>query len=279
MSGQTLVDSSLIDYYKSIIKVLANDSLQGRPPSSVYEKKSAQFIFTKFNSLPSFKPRFQNFVFKHLDSTHTSKSLNVYYFLNNKSDSTIIIGAHYDHLGLGGPLSRSFLKKGVHNGADDNASGIALLLGLASKYPSWKNKKYNYVFVAYSAHEIGLFGSASFEKYAAKKWKKIALVVNFDMVGRMHPEEKWLKIIGVSNLPDQKLFFEQQTNGLRYRFEPDTLLNQLDTREFYKKGIPCISFTTGVHDDYHKMTDDENKINYIGIELVQQTIEAYLKHF
>ncbi len=258
--------------------MLASDSMAGRPSSSIYEEKAAQYISRQF-SLQSLKPKFQVFKYQPKDSVHCSKSKNVFCFINNRSDSTIIIGAHYDHLGLGGSLSMNMGKKGIHNGADDNASGIALLLGLVKTYPQWKNTNYNYVFVAYSAHEIGLFGSENFSKTAVKKYKKISLVINFDMVGRMNPELKWLKLYGTSTLKNKKSFFDIEKFGLHYRFENDIMLSQLDTKSFVEKQIPCLSISTGIHDDYHKMSDDEVKINYQGILLIQQLLEEFLKDY
>ncbi len=275
--SQNQQDSVLIKYYQNIIQTLSHDSLQGRPAGSIYEKRSADYISKQFNNL-GLKSKLQVYKFKAKDSTSITKSQNAYCFINNKADSTIIIGAHYDHIGLGGPLSRSMGKKGVHHGADDNASGIALLLGLAKDLKKWNNPQYNYVLVAYSAHEIGLYGSTSFAMLATKKYD-IALVINFDMVGRMHPDLKWLKLIGADTSKTSSHFFKSENWGMKYRFETDTMLNDLDTRAFYNKGISCLSITTGVHDDYHKISDEEKKINYLGILSIQKMLESFLYNY
>jgi hypothetical protein len=275
--SQNEQDTILIKYYQNIIQTLSHDSLQGRPAGSIYEKRSANYISKQFNNL-GLKSKLQVYKFKAKDSTSITKSQNVYCFINNKADSTIIFGAHYDHIGLGGPLSRSMGKKGVHHGADDNASGIALLLGLTKNLKQWNNPKYNYVLVAYSAHEIGLYGSTSFGILAAKKYD-IALVINFDMVGRMHPDLNWLKIAGVDTSKVENSFFKTDFKDIHFKFDTDSILLELDTKKFYENQISCISFTTGVHDDYHKMTDTENKINYLGMLSIQKMLEMYLSNY
>jgi hypothetical protein len=114
-------------YFKEIVSVLSNDSLYGRATSTIYEDKSANFISKKFKEFKRFKPKFQQFEYSRKDSTTIKTSRNIYCYINNNAKTTILIGAHYDHLGMGEGISRSYSKKGIHNGADDNASGVALL--------------------------------------------------------------------------------------------------------------------------------------------------------
>jgi Zn-dependent M28 family amino/carboxypeptidase len=250
--------------------------MQGRPASSIYEEQAARFIYLTFKKTAGIKPSYHFFSFTGTDSTHNNRSRNIYCFINHQADSTILIGAHYDHIGLGGMLSRSFLKTEVHNGADDNASGVALMLGLAVHRQAWMSHRYNYVFVAYSAHEIGLFGSRAFAKLALSRFKTIALVINFDMVGRMSNTLPRLKITGANTLPTGSEGFASSFFNMQYRLEADSLLNQADTRPFYRKGIPCLTLSTGLHDDYHAVTDDEKKINYAGIAHIQAWVERFL---
>ena len=104
--AQKKLDSVLyINYYKSIIKTLADDSMKGREVSSIYEDKAAQFILKEFKKSAKLKPVVQVFNYTHPDSLKEKKSKNIYCFINNHADSTILIGAHYDHIGLGGKLS------------------------------------------------------------------------------------------------------------------------------------------------------------------------------
>lgn len=252
--------------------------MAGRPASSLYEKEVVGLLKYYFSQV-KFRPMVQVFTYQHPDSLKRQKSMNVFSWINNHADSTILIGAHYDHIGMGGKLSRSFGKTDVHNGADDNASGIALLLGMAQRFGEWMSTEYNYVFVAYSAHEVGLFGSEKFYMKLKPRFRKLALAVNFDMVGRMSKSERWLKIFATENQVARINRIDATRFNLRTKVETDSTLNQLDTRIFYQNGVPCLSLTTGIHDDYHKITDDEAKINYQGICNIQEWLMNYLKHY
>ncbi len=267
-------DDSL-SYLKYVVKTLASDSFQGRGVGTIGEMKSADFIVKQLK-LSKLKAQVQAFQFQLSDTTKKINAQNVFAFLNHKKDSTILISAHYDHIGFGDKLSLHANKKGIHNGADDNASGVALILNLIKNDPLKLNKNYNYIFVFYSAHEIGLFGSAHFQKYYPKKYKPIAQVINFDMVGRMDSDYKILKLFYSQNLKE-KLEANANTFGyFQYRWEGDAWLKTLDTKHYVQKNIPCLSITTGIHADYHKTTDDADKINFDGILKIQHYILHYL---
>jgi hypothetical protein len=272
--GQGLDSIQKINYYKSVVTFLASDSLQGRAVGTKYETQSADFIYQQL-LLAQLQAKRQYFTFRLSDTTKKIASQNVYAYLDNKMDSTILIGAHYDHIGLGGKLSLHAKVKGIHNGADDNASGVALLLGLCKEAKLKLNKKYNYVFVFYSAHEIGLFGSAYFSNHYRNKFKPIALAINFDMVGRMDKDYKILKLF-YSDAMKQKLETNaDQFKYFQYRWEGNQKLEALDTKSYYLKKINCLSITTGLHNDYHKTSDDAEYINFEGM----LAIEKYLVQF
>jgi Zn-dependent M28 family amino/carboxypeptidase len=279
--GQSKKDENTIKIYKEIINVLANDSLNGRAASSIYEDKSAQFIIKKlikFNK--QFQTQIQQFNYVRVDSESIKKSKNLYSYIDNKANNTILIGAHYDHLGMGDGLSRSYGKKGIHNGADDNASGVALVLSLAQKFTKWENKKYNYLFVFYSAHEIGLFGSAAFSKFAQDHFKPIVLALNFDMIGRLDMNQKILNIYGINTLLYNQL---ELINTLSFdgiiRTNFSDKIYECDLKKFAEAKIPSLSFTTGIHSDYHKITDDEDQINYFGILQIEKYILQLLNKY
>jgi Zn-dependent M28 family amino/carboxypeptidase len=260
-------------YYKEIVSVLANDSLHGRATSTIYEDKSVNFIGKKFKEFKRFKPKFQQFNYSRKDSTTIKTSKNIYCYIDNKAKTTILIGAHYDHLGMGEGISRSYNKKGIHNGADDNASGVALLLGLAKKFKTWENKKYNYLFVSYSAHEIGLFGSASFSKFTKENFKPIELALNFDMVGRLDNDRKVFNVFGKQTLTEtqnQKMDLVSFDGNLMTNFSDK--IYECDLKTFAENGIPCLTFTTGIHSDYHTITDDEEFINYNGMIQIEKYV-------
>lgn len=260
-------DSITQRLFEKVVYTLANDSLKGRATGSIEEYKSLAFIDEQFQLLTHKHLSKQAFVITSADSTELT-AVNGYYFLNNRAKNTVILSAHYDHIGLGGPLSMSKKTDVVHNGADDNASGVALLLGLSDFLKQQKNAEVNYLIVFYSGHEIGLFGSeafAAFVEQKKRKFKSVSCVVNFDMVGRLSPDLKKLKCM-CSPLVDSLL---KTVNAAPFGFSlnvtDEAKLNQLDTKVFYTKHIPCLSFTTGMHNDYHATTDDAAFINYSGM--------------
>jgi Zn-dependent M28 family amino/carboxypeptidase len=279
--AQSKKDKNTLKTYKDIINVLANDSLNGRAASSMYEEKSAQFILNKLSNFNiRFQPQIQQFSYVRVDSSLTKNSKNLYCYIDNKANKTILIGAHYDHLGMGDGLSRNYGKKGIHNGADDNASGVALVLSLAKKFTNWENKKFNYLFVFYSAHELGLFGSAAFNTITVENFTPIALALNFDMVGRFDADQKIINIYGINTLLNNQL---QLINTLSFdgiiRTNFSDKIYQCDLKKFAEAKIPSLSFTTGIHSDYHKITDDEDQINYIGMLQIENYIIQLLKNF
>ncbi|MFN3852239.1 MAG: M28 family peptidase [Spirosomataceae bacterium] len=262
-------------FYQRIIKILADDSMQGRPVSSVYEDSACNFICRELSEIFNKKVTIQHFQYHYNGKTKHSK--NVYYYVDNQVDSTILIGAHYDHIGLGEERSRSYGKKGIHNGADDNASGVAMMLGLAKTFDKWASKSFNYIFVAYSAHEIGLFGSENFYSYYQKKYPKLKLVLNFDMLGRFHEQARILNIYGVKTLEIRlkNALNDITFDGKIYNHESEKIF-LTDAHVFANQDIQSISFTTGIHEDYHKITDDEEFINYSGLLTIQSFIEKFL---
>jgi Zn-dependent M28 family amino/carboxypeptidase len=270
-----------VSYYKSILGVLANDSMCGRPPSTIYETKTLSFLTQEFKKLKSFKPQLYNFKYQIKDTGKVYEAKNIFCFINNKADSTILIGAHYDHIEPNSYLSRSLTNKNkIHNGADDNASGVSLLMGLAKNYNNWKNKKYNYLFVSYSAHEVGLYGSTAFAGYCAKKNYKIKAVFNFDMVGRLDKEAPVINFYGIQTVSDSlKNYFKNYTSTAKIYYDANDKIFESDCKAFADKGTICLFFSTGTHNDYHKITDDEDKINYDGILYIQKLVEHILKTY
>lgn len=264
-------DSSRQVYNKKVISFLASDEMKGRATGSEQEIIAANFIFEELKKNNGCKVVRQKFEFE-LDSIQY-KSQNIIGFINNHSKNTILLSAHYDHLGFGGKLSNSKGANAVHNGADDNASGVALLLNLAKTLSS-EDLESNFLFIAYSGHEIGLFGSEYFINHLNRKYKKIELVVNFDMVGRLNTE----KVIYYDCTSDiDNKINEFSSESLNISKGAVDRINTLDTKWFVEKEIPSITFSTGRHIDYHKTTDDIEYINFEGLELIENTIIKLLQ--
>jgi len=200
-----------------------------------------------------------------------SRGHNVIGFINNKAENTVVIGAHYDHLGYGDSHSLYRGEPAIHNGADDNASGISLMLELASLLKKSKFKNNNYLFIAFSGEELGLYGSSYFTKSGLMDKYKINYMLNMDMVGRLDPTENVLIVNGVGTSPVWKDVLAQ------VKFGPDTTyrvkttesgIGPSDHTSFYFKDVPAIHFFSGTHNDYHKPTDDWEKINTNGMRLI-----------
>lgn len=200
---------------------------------------------------------------------------NVIAFIDNGAPNTVILGAHYDHLGFGEDGNQTDPQAGavVHNGADDNASGTAALLELAKLLKQSSPKNNNYLFMHFSGEELGLFGS----KYWLEKPTATITpnyMINMDMVGRYDTARK-LVIGGYGTSPLWGQLFSSISTPLLVKFD-STGSGPSDHASFYRKDIPVLFLFTGSHSDYHKATDDWDKINYDGqkdiVRLVYEVI-------
>jgi len=197
---------------------------------------------------------------------------NVIAYLDNHAPTTIVIGAHYDHLGYGDENSLFAGGKAIHNGADDNASGTAALLELATLIKQSKYSKSNYLFMAFSGEEKGLLGSNYFVKHPTIDLSNVSCMINMDMVGRLKPDEKTLIINGAGTSPRWKTLLDSiSVDGIKIKTS-ESGVGPSDQTSFYLKDIPVLHFFTGTHSDYHKPSDDEDKINYDGEVSVVRTI-------
>lgn len=263
---------------------LSSDLLEGRETGSVGERMAADYIEHRFKNiglktLPNQSEYRQNFTFKTLANpknphdTTAGKSLhgqNVIGFLDNQALNTIIIGAHYDHLGLGSHGSLYTGEPAIHNGADDNASGVSSLLYLAEKLSKSNYKASNYCFIAFSGEEYGLHGSKSFTEKLLNSVSGFNFMINMDMVGRLNGE-KSLVINGVGTSPAWKELLEKYKGDLKLA-TTESGIGPSDHTSFYLKDRPVLHFFTGQHTDYHKPGDDSHLINYQGIEQISEFI-------
>jgi aminopeptidase YwaD len=186
----------------------------------------------------------------------------------------VVIGGHYDHLGLGGPNSLAPKEGEVHNGADDNASGTAGVMELARAFLSQKERpRRSLLFIAFSAEEKGLLGSAYYTDHPPQTPKQIVAMLNMDMIGRLREDK--LLVQGVGTSPEWKPLAEKLNAAAKFSLT----LNEdgygpSDYSSFYKKQIPVLSFFTGNHEDYHRPSDDADKINFSGERRVLEFIYA-----
>jgi len=189
------------------------------------------------------------------------------------ADETIVIGAHYDHVGMGGAGSLARGSKAVHNGADDNASGTVSLIELARRLAARKEKlPRRLVFIAFTAEELGLIGSARYVKEPVFQLDQTICMFNMDMVGRLQDEK--LTVFGTGTAPRWKELVEQAGKSRRFALslKPEGF-GPSDHSSFYSKKIPVLHFFTGTHSDYHRPSDDWEKINFDGMVRVIDMLE------
>ncbi len=192
---------------------------------------------------------------------------NVAAYIDNGAPYTVVIGAHYDHLGFGedgNSLQANAVKEHqIHHGADDNASGTAALMELAHWVKSKKLHNYNYLFVHFSGEELGLYGSKAFVKDQKIDSTQIAYMINMDMVGRLNDSTHALTVGGVGTSPAWEDVVSM--GGKNFKMVIDSSgVGPSDHTSFYYAGIPVLFFFTGTHKDYHKPTDIAANINYPG---------------
>ncbi len=208
---------------------------------------------------------------------------NVIGYVPGKSDTTIVIGAHYDHLGWGGPNTTSRYHGAtpmIHNGADDNASGTAAVLELARYYASHPDEhKYSMLFIAFSGEEFGLLGSSYFVKHMTVDSGKVLMMLNLDMIGRLSEHDNRLAIMGVGTSPAFKDYFDSQSRSDVTLIFSKSGTEPSDQISFYNHDIPVLYFFTGVHMDYHMPTDDIDKIDAQGVVSVTNVIRDIITHF
>ncbi len=192
---------------------------------------------------------------------------NVAGYIDNGAATTVIIGAHFDHLGYGED-GNSMLRTGerlIHNGADDNASGTAALIELARSLKTTKARANNYLFLAFSGEELGLFGSKYFVDHPTIDLKQANYMINLDMVGRLNDSTKIISVGGYGTSPQWATVIHPQDKKLPFIIKIDSSgSGPSDHTSFYRKDIPVLFFFTGQHKDYHKPSDDANLINYEG---------------
>jgi hypothetical protein len=205
---------------------------------------------------------------------------NVVGYMDNGAAHTVVLGAHYDHLGYGedGNSMVRTENPGLHNGADDNASGTAALIELARMLKNEKKNSFNYLFIAFSAEELGLFGSKFFTENSTIPLTSVNYMVNMDMVGRLNDSSKTLTVGGYGTSPTWGNLFTSISDNryLKLKFDSSGT-GASDHSSFYRKDIPVLFFFTGLHTDYHKPSDDAERINYTGelriIQLIQSVIQ------
>ena len=213
---------------------------------------------------------------------------NIAYYKDNGASYTVVIGAHYDHLGrgeLGGSLHRHDVAEGkqpkasdslIHNGADDNGSGTVVLIELARYYATTTkaaDKRFNYLFLWFSGEEEGLLGSSFWAKNPTLPIENIAYMLNMDMVGRLDGDK--MGVYGTGTSPSWGLLDSTGVWAGGLKIKKDAAgTGSSDHTSFYNVNIPALHFFSGTHADYHKPSDDYKKLNFNGMAQIANYIIA-----
>ena len=208
------------------------------------------------------------------------KGNNVVGYIDNGAPTTVILGAHYDHLGYGedgNSMIRNSTTPQIHNGADDNASGIAALIELAGMLKKSKLTANNYLFIAFSGEELGLHGSKYFTEHPTVNISTANYMINMDMVGRLNDTSKVLTIGGIGTSPAWTTTLSSLPNKY-FKLKYDSSgTGPSDHTSFYRKDIPVLFFFTGLHSDYHRPSDDADRINYTGELMIIRYIYSVIE--
>lgn len=270
------------------IEYLASDDLEGRAIGTDGEVLAAKYIADQFREI-GLEPKgtdryFQVFKVNKPSNPHEEAVIgtdgdgitgrNVVGFIDNGAEYTIALGAHYDHLGYGNEGSLYRGERAIHNGADDNASGTAALIQLAEIF-SGRDSDYNFLFMAFSGEENGLWGSNYYAKNSTVSVDSLNFMINMDMVGRLN-EEKSLAINGVGTSPVwNEVIDKVNTDSLKI-VTSESGVGPSDHTSFYLQDVPVLHFFTGQHEDYHRPSDDADKINYSGMVQIIRYIERLI---
>ncbi len=266
---------------KKHLTFLASDALKGRLTGSKGEQKAADYLIKNIKAL-GLKPYQNNeyiqpFTYKIKLNPHDTTAVgtesngkNVIAFLDNHAAKTIVIGAHYDHLGLNehNNSTKANSQGEIHNGADDNASGVSGVLEVA-RMLSQNNiqEKTNFIFAFFSGEEDGLIGSKHMAETVKMLYPNTVAMINMDMIGRLN-SKKELTVGGVGTNPNfSKIVEKYKPAGFTITLD-ESGIGPSDHTSFYLKDIPVLFFFTGTHSDYHKPSDDEEKINYTGLNSI-----------
>jgi Tol biopolymer transport system component len=207
-----------------------------------------------------------------------SKGRNVISYVpalkSNGDPQYIVVGAHYDHIGMGeiGSLARKGEEGQIHNGADDNASGTSVVMELAAAladelHANPDKYHYGFIFAAWSGEEMGIIGSSFFASNPPVPLDQVVAYYNFDMVGRLRDNQLMIQGTGSSTAWSPLLEKKNIVAGFNLKIQEDPYL-PTDVTAFYPKQVPVISFFTGSHEEYNRPVDDAETLDYPGMERV-----------
>lgn len=263
------------------VRYLADDALRGRLPGSPGAGCAAEYIADRFLRL-GLEPGgedgswFRSVPLRSALNPHAPEGTgkNVIGILRGSdpelSGEAVVLGAHYDHLGLGGFGSVDPGDAGeIHNGADDNASGVAALFAAAERLASGPRPARTVVFVAFTGEELGLLGSAAYAEDPPVPLERTRAMVNMDMVGRLGDDPLIVNGVGTAAEWEEIVRTASRAAGVEVRLGEEGV-GPSDHTSFYTRGVPVLHLFTNVHGDYHRPGDDWWKVDPRGIERVAE---------
>ncbi len=270
----TLAPVFSADRMLEYVSYLAGDELEGRAPGSAGIDKAANYIaeqFTKAGLKPgaddgSYFQTWNDIINEKGDKAPIKNIVGIIPGTNKEmAGESVVICAHYDHLGLGWPDVRKGNEGKIHNGADDNASGVAVMIELANLLGKTLKPQRTVIFVAFASEESGLLGSRYYVKNTKNyPSKKIIGALNLDTVGRLGKNK--LMVINTSSAYEWKFVF--MGAGYVTGVEGEMVSQDLDASDqvsFIEAGIPAVQFFSGPHSDYHRPSDTADKIDAAGM--------------
>lgn len=259
--AQSTVDSSQL---MQDVQKLSADKMLGRKTGTKGNRLAQFYIENRFKEI-GLKPLNNTYEQSFFFTDHGKRIMgtNLMAYIEGKTDSWIVISAHYDHLGV---TKDAVNGDSIYNGADDNASGVAGLLAMATYFKE-NPPRHNLLFIAFDAEEEGLQGSKAFVAHSDSLLKKIKLVINMDMIS--HSTKNELYACGTHQFPQLKSYLESAAKESEIKLlfghdkpedEHDNWVNQSDQGSFYAAGIPFIYFGVEDHPDYHQLSDEFSTI-------------------
>ena len=282
---KTQSDTTVEDF-KSRVGYLASDKLGGRSAGSKGDILARDYMVDLFEKSSSSVTVQEFEVITNRRTKETAITYNVIGVLPGNDpvlkDEFVIVGGHYDTT-PNPPKARRLFFDNINNGADDNASGTAMVLELFEKYASTNSHKRTLVFILFGGEELGLLGSKHYAENPTIDLDKVQLMVNLDMIGRLD-EDKNVYLGGVPTaygldkaikpfIESSKLnvtSYQHTASGVR------SLFSRSDHYNFYKKDVPSLFFFTGIHKDYHTPRDEANLVNYEGLKLISDLAEKVI---
>jgi len=269
--------NSDIERVRTDVEILSDDAMEGRETGTKGERMASAYIVKRMREIglspggvgDGYIQVFSKTIKANPHSEKASpddeivRGQNVLGLINNGAKYTGVIGAHYDHLGYGKEGSLYVGEPAIHNGADDNASGVAGMLRLAEKLIADPDSSMNYLFIGFSGEEKGLWGSNYFVKHPTVSLDQVNYMINMDMIGRLN-DDRQLAIYGTGTSPTWARAMKEGYDDFKIK-EEKSGVGPTDHTSFYLENLPVLQFFTGQHADYHKPTDDAHLINYEGI--------------